>query len=607
MLNQTSIARVWGPACTGGKATVSLHGRGKVTVRIEAIEATKALNSCLIAWNYVTRYADTGAYVCLGYETEILTRDGIKQIGNLKGQEVEVLTRRAKEGHAKGGPGTWVTTTVEAFGKDNLRKITLSSSGIEKEIYATPNHRWYTKGATTDPKATEFECTTDELEPGFKLSALRPQSIASRTEPSPVGISAGLVYGDGTLDNQQARLQLFGTKNIKFLKYFSTEQTVDYYYDDPKYSEEYCIVRGLPRSWKTSGPNLDEGPAYLYGWLAGYFAADGRVTDLGIPELNSYKKEDLELARDIALRCGITTRPITETPKKVTPPGSDKEYEVIQYNLNLHKKFLDPSFFLVDEHRTRFIDSVSDREPNRWRVVSVEETDRYEEVYCVNIPDTESFALADDILTGNCRLKVGGNGWSNHSYATAIDINWQLNPYGGRRYHMPHAMASAICRIRTNNGKQVWNWGGFWSGTRDWMHFEVVCSPADLRTGINWNTVPGKIPAHIPTPPKPPKVEIPKIEPQTPEEEDDMTKLIRNNVQGHPEYGSVFAINGFQRRAVTAADYQIYQFLSGKPAECDTNTWNFFMNNTTDVSGLSGVMLTVIYIRSVVDKILGKV
>lgn len=102
-----------------------------------------------------------------------------------------------------------------------------------------------------------------------------------------------------------------------------------------------------------------------------------------------------------------------------------------------------------------------------------------------------------------CRQKVGGNGWSNHSYGTAIDINWLLNPYGGSHYHLPYAMAVAICRIRTNDGAQVWNWGGFWSTTRDFMHFEIVCRPSDLATGINWNTVMGAKPPTAPSLPQP--------------------------------------------------------------------------------------------------------
>lgn len=129
-----------------------------------------------------------------------------------------------------------------------------------------------------------------------------------------------------------------------------------------------------------------------------------------------------------------------------------------------------------------------------------------------------------------CRQKVTGNGYSLHAYAIALDLNWQSNPYGGSRHEIPTALATAICKIRTKSGAQVWNWGGFWSGTRDWMHFEIVCAPWDLATGINWNTVPGRntnpspppfIPAPQPQPQPEPQPPIPTL-PTTTEDEDEM-------------------------------------------------------------------------------------
>jgi hypothetical protein len=112
----------------------------------------------------------------------------------------------------------------------------------------------------------------------------------------------------------------------------------------------------------------------------------------------------------------------------------------------------------------------------------------------------------------NCRLNTSGTAYSLHAYGIALDLNWQSNPYSSvlrtdmLRYgdgRMPHR----ICAIRTNNGRQVWNWGGFWSGSKDAMHYEIVCSPADLRTGINWSTVYGGAPAPPPPPPPPPPEE----------------------------------------------------------------------------------------------------
>lgn len=99
-----------------------------------------------------------------------------------------------------------------------------------------------------------------------------------------------------------------------------------------------------------------------------------------------------------------------------------------------------------------------------------------------------------------CRGQVGSGRTSLHAYGIALDINWQSNPYNRRLItNMPASLPASIVRIRTNNGRQVWNWGGYWSGTKDAMHYEVVCSPADLATGINWRTVNGSSPA----PPKP--------------------------------------------------------------------------------------------------------
>lgn len=93
----------------------------------------------------------------------------------------------------------------------------------------------------------------------------------------------------------------------------------------------------------------------------------------------------------------------------------------------------------------------------------------------------------------NCRQVTGGSTYSLHAYGIAIDINWLTNPYSRTlrtdMFIKDGQMPRRIEAIRTNNGKQVWRWGGWFSGNRDSMHYEVTCSPADIRTGINWSTV----------------------------------------------------------------------------------------------------------------------
>ena len=99
----------------------------------------------------------------------------------------------------------------------------------------------------------------------------------------------------------------------------------------------------------------------------------------------------------------------------------------------------------------------------------------------------------------NCRRITGGTGYSLHAYGIAADINWQTNPYGPRLVtDMPKAMRDDIKALRTNNGKQVFGWGGDYRTNHDAMHWEVVCTPADIATGIAGSAPAAPAPAPRP-------------------------------------------------------------------------------------------------------------
>lgn len=103
--------------------------------------------------------------------------------------------------------------------------------------------------------------------------------------------------------------------------------------------------------------------------------------------------------------------------------------------------------------------------------------------YAVRQRDTSAYA---------CRAITGGSGPSLHAFGIAIDVNWNTNPYRADNVlvtDMPRAMVEDILRIRTKNGEQVWRWGGEFTSIKDSMHYEIACAPADLATGIDWNTV----------------------------------------------------------------------------------------------------------------------
>jgi hypothetical protein len=106
----------------------------------------------------------------------------------------------------------------------------------------------------------------------------------------------------------------------------------------------------------------------------------------------------------------------------------------------------------------------------------------------------------EDTGAYNCRQITGGSGYSLHAFGIAIDLNWQSNPYGPVLItDMPAGMVEDIKALRTNNGKEVWRWGGDYSGNKDAMHFEVECRPSDLATGIaGFGAVPAPPPAPKP-------------------------------------------------------------------------------------------------------------
>lgn len=64
MLTTAQLRVQYAPPCSGPLVRVALHGAGKVTVRDVAVDAVRALNAVLVAHNYRTRAADTGAYNC---------------------------------------------------------------------------------------------------------------------------------------------------------------------------------------------------------------------------------------------------------------------------------------------------------------------------------------------------------------------------------------------------------------------------------------------------------------------------------------------------------------------------------------------------------------
>ncbi len=318
-----------------------------------------------------------GMYYCLAGETEVLTFDGVRQIRDLAGGTHKIL----------GSHADWVEAPFRSFGIQKLLKITVTRNRQRKEIFATPEHRWFLRAG--EGRTVRTEVTSQELSAGDRLWYTYPRSGIRRTTPSPFGIAHGFTFGDGTRGQNGARALLCPPKDAAMLKWFPNSVTSQ--------AGDNLLVHHLPHYFKEL-PSLDESTSYLYGWLAGYFAADGCVASDGTVMLSSAKPEHLEFVRAVCTRLGIGALGVTQQMRA----GFEGRDESSLHRVHFVNEDLTEAFFLIPEHHDRFVRADKAFARRGWVVQSVEATDREEEVFCAEVEDGHAFALADNILTGNC-------------------------------------------------------------------------------------------------------------------------------------------------------------------------------------------------------------
>lgn len=318
-----------------------------------------------------------GLYMCLAGETEVITWDGVRPIAELAGSTQRILTTG----------GRWVDAPFRSFGVQKLMKVTLTRNGREMVVHATPGHRWMVRAGADRSKLREV--VTSALKPGARMGYSFGQGVKN-VSASPWGVAQGIVFGDGTLTNG-GKGSSVAVYDKELLEWFPLSPVHEY---ANEFGTQYWNVGGLPSHFKRM-PSMDDSRSFLLGWLAGYFAADGDITDDGHATLWSANADNLRFARDLCLRIGVGTY-------EVRGPyfGKGRHNDEPMYALSFLASTLTPDFFVLEKHRSRY--RIPSYERKGWVVQSVEETDREEEVYCATVEGTHTFALAGNLLTGNC-------------------------------------------------------------------------------------------------------------------------------------------------------------------------------------------------------------
>lgn len=309
---------------------------------------------------------------CFSGDTKILTKDGVKRLDELEGEEIQVLNKN----HG------WESATVKNFGTQELRKLVLERYGVKKEIYVTGNHIWF---VCNDNNKQKKELKTDELKKGMKIP-FNTTKAWSLIKPSPFGVAHGFFIGDGD-KGTHLRANFCGDKEA-LIPYFMPNVVNG--------NDKEKTVQGIPKYFREL-PKLDENPQYLYGWLSGYFAADGNVDSKGRCTLSSTKKENLEFVRDVLCVLGMPVNEIRFQDRISNLTGEMGRV----YVLTLSSEYLKEDFFIRPTHKKNIKPDIF-RKNRSWQVVSVEKTNRVEPVYCAIAPTSQSFTLDNNILTHNC-------------------------------------------------------------------------------------------------------------------------------------------------------------------------------------------------------------
>lgn len=341
-------------------------------------------------------------YNPLHVDTDVLTRDGWKRLGDLAGQTVEILTSTHLYGRDEGDGGTskWAKAEVSEVQEQPSVEITYRTTmGEEKTIIASRNHRWFRRGAQHH---NWKRVTSEELRKGDFLPTVRPRK---NFLPSVAGMQHGFFFGDGT--RSTGELYQFGASVATLAHLFG---------HFVKYADRGALVGQCPLAWgEIPQDAYAEDQRYMYGFLAGYFAADGCVGQKGECSISSARLMELNDVRKIFLNLGIEC---SEPRLSSTSSNFAEEREL--WTMRINRFDLTEEFFLQAHHRERWLGTTygKERTKKHARVLSVKDAG-VQPVLCATVPEYEQFVTQDFVLTSNCAFLTTAK-LSSHSKYEAV-------------------------------------------------------------------------------------------------------------------------------------------------------------------------------------------
>lgn len=398
---------------------------------------------------------------CFSRDTEFITDQGLRTFEWFNdGQIINVMNNY----------GAFVPAIVRNFGKQRLYKLTLGRHTLKKEIFCTANHVWRVveNGGTIVEKSTMKLSESDQL-PYVKRKWMPSVANGSRYY-CPIGFVHGLVFGDGDYDKSTntCRLHLCGDSKelVNLFKGFRWSF---------KETEETLTIQYLPSHFKQEMPDLENhkyNEEYVLGFLIGYFAADGYVDEEGRAYIACANDNILLKLKKIVESVGIYCSDIRLMRDK-SPFDGNPNHKL--YGMYFWKDCLFDSFFTKTNHKQNwetYKNSIEkDKSKVNWKVISLEETDRVEDVWCVQVPEFHNFTLSGGVNTGNCTTislgaKRDDEEWDN---LESIIKNTAYTIAKCAAYRQ--GLGVDFSRLRPN-GTKVANSANQSTGAVHWMEFE---------------------------------------------------------------------------------------------------------------------------------------
>src|SRR5690606_9069303 len=289
---------------------------------------------------------------CFAPDTKIITREGVRTLGELRGRSVEVWAA-----------GDWRPGRVESFGVQPVQRVEFAPFGLRSSHrvveVVTPDHRWELRDGST---------TTN-----LKVGDVVPGAVVTNHEHDETGFLHGLMFADGSVNYRYANgdfghmMRLCGDKE-RFKDRF------DRYSYQPN-------CNGDPVVYHRAGLNMKELPStedpnYVRSFIQGWLEFDGSK--------GAISTQNEKAARWLEEHAAIGGFQVVG-------------HTVLDNETNFGKRS-------APLHRIKLTDTAG-----LWTVKSITPLGITTEVLCAVVDGFERFTLASGVYTSNCAFVSTGD------------------------------------------------------------------------------------------------------------------------------------------------------------------------------------------------------